>query len=515
MAFTPRTRNQLRDSLLDGLRTRFAAAGRRLLATPRTWVYRLADALGVELEGLEAVAGDLVREVFPDTATPQGVARHGSVYGVPRRPAVSAHLRVRVSGPASTTVAIPDGRKLTTSPGAGFTPFAASVAINGSSVGYLEIAADVAGEAGNLPAGTVLTWSAAPAGLGPTAVVEAGPGDTSSILSAGEDQESVASWALRIIDKIQERPASGNRSDWRDWVEGVDGIGEAYVYPRTNPTGFVRDTLGCVTVVALAPKPTSYVQDADGTLPDGLDPAYERVASTELLDRANGYIRGELDVHGNAVPLATRRELYTANMDPTDWATRAPVSTQIASVRVQVKADPARFTWPFETPVPLSSATTNTITFTLVDWDSVGGFAVGDQLSVPLGPTFVRGYHFLVSVVGVNAGTRTITVSPPMPVAPAAATLVYPDCGIWSEARRLMLTMYESLGPGLFETGNSWRYPPESFRGPATLYIGKVYGAVMAASGVIDAVVLHPTASVVPSPGVLVVPAEIRFERMP
>lgn len=522
MTFRPRLRTALRDSLLDGLRTRFAASGHRLLATPRSWVYRLADALGVELEGLEAVAGELVREVFPTTATEEGVARHAGVLAMPRRPAVSAHLRVRVMGPASSTVAIPEGRKLSTSQGASFTPAGASADFDAGGAGYLEVVADAAGEGGNLAEGVTLVWSSAPAGFGPSATVARRPGDASAIVSAGEDQELVSDWALRIVDRLRERPATGNRADWRDWIEGVDGVGEAYVYPRTDPAGFVADTLGCVTAIALAPKPSSYAQLADGTLSDGLapwrgapHPRSLRALSGDVLGRVAAFVRGEVDARGAAVPEVLRRERYAANMDPSDWSVIGARAEAMVSVVAQVRPDPALYPWPFLTPVPINAATSNTLTFTEVDYVAAG-FATGHRIALPLGELAVRGGFWLATITAANPVTFTLNVSPPMPVVPAHGLLVYPDCGLWDEIRRRLLALYDDLGPAPFDGGTSQRYPPESYRGPATLFQSRLYATVADTPGVLGVSIVAPgVPSVTPMPGAIVVPGTVRIDPMP
>jgi hypothetical protein len=100
----------------------------------------------------------------------------------------------------------------------------------------------------------VLTWQSAPAGLGPTATV------SSVTLTTGADVESYGDWAQRIIGRLQERPASGNRADWKAWCEAFTGldIRQVWVYPllqppATYPGAGTENVLGCVTVVCAGP----------------------------------------------------------------------------------------------------------------------------------------------------------------------------------------------------------------------------------------------------------------------
>ncbi len=106
-----------------------------------------------------------------------------------------------------------------------------------------------------------------------------------------------------------------------------------------------------------------------------------------------------------------------------------------------------------------------------------------------------------------------IYVTPPMPVAPAPGSLILPDPGVWDAIRREILTLMDRLGPGP-GAGASWRYPPESTRGPSNLYLGRILEAVFRAPGVLNARVDLPAASVETLLGMLLTPNAIRITRM-
>jgi len=96
-----------------------------------------------------------------------------------------------------------------------------------------------AGLAGNLPAGSILTWQSPPAGANPTVTLI-------NPLVGGEDIETDAELLDRILFRIRNPPKGGTAADYRVWAEesvnalGVsNGIDRAYVYPLKSGSGSV------------------------------------------------------------------------------------------------------------------------------------------------------------------------------------------------------------------------------------------------------------------------------------
>lgn len=497
MAFIPRARAAIRDALLGGWQTRAAAIGRRLLTTRRTLWYLIADALGVELEGLEAAAAAQVDEVFPNTASDAGVARHGNLYALPRRAASAAHLRLLATGPTSSSTAIPAGRVLTTPDGATFTPTGASITTDGAGHGDVLVVASVAGTAGNLPVGSVLTWSAAPTGFASTATV-------TEVTTEGEDIETVASWAERIVERLQERPASGNRAEWRAWGEAVDGVGDVFVHCCAQPPSLtvaparpdiVPNVLGCVSIVVTNPPPApdSYVQHADGTLGAGLDPTYSRRPTQALCDAVHGYIDGTLDTHGQ--PTSSGRQLYPGDLDPDNWAAVRPAPVLID---VTVEVDPLiPGAFAFETERTLT-AVTDASHMTLSSGAQIEAGSPGEpgtQLAFWFAgvdgdglPNVIRGAWALASVDTVNTGTGAITLSTPLPAVPTVGTIVRADPGFWDAIRRVVLEYFDSLGSGAPDgLARSTRWPAPTPSAPSKVVRSRILVGVLAVPGVGDA----------------------------
>jgi len=96
-----------------------------------------------------------------------------------------------------------------------------------------------AGLAGNLPAGSILTWQSPPAGANPTVTLI-------NPLVGGEDVETDAELLDRILFRIRNPPKGGTAADYRVWAEesvnalGVsNGIDRAYIYPLKSGSGSV------------------------------------------------------------------------------------------------------------------------------------------------------------------------------------------------------------------------------------------------------------------------------------
>jgi len=84
----------------------------------------------------------------------------------------------------------------------------------------------------NLPVGTVLTLSAnVPLGNQTTFTV-------TSAFTGGTDDETDASFAARLLDRIRHKPAAGNRAQMRSWArDSSNAIEDAFIYPCASYAG--------------------------------------------------------------------------------------------------------------------------------------------------------------------------------------------------------------------------------------------------------------------------------------
>lgn len=265
--------------------------------------------LAVHARSAELVTTDLylyqtalAAELFVDTCSAAGLPRHGAKWGVPQGQPVAA------SGNAVFTVAaaidVPAGFTLTAPGNAVYVATAAGTTTGAGSVS-IPTAAQIAGSAGDLPALTALTPVNPLAGLVSVAVDANG-------LTGGEDLESTDSWRARIIQRIRQRGAGGNESDWEQWArEALPGALAKAISPG----------LGLVTVAIAMP----LAAPAIGW----------RVPTTAELATATAYLndaraRRPLGVPVAAVVAATLVPLaFTLHLNPDTVATQAAAITAL------------------------------------------------------------------------------------------------------------------------------------------------------------------------------------------
>ena len=216
MAFTGQSVDEITDTILGYWQAEYAAAtpARTLLISRGSDAWMWARALAFIFQALQAQADQNSRDILPDQASDDAVARFGNVYGVPRRPGVAAQHTVTVTGTPSATIAIPVGAALSWTDGTLYDPTSTSVTLNGGGSGTITVESTTVGATTTRDSGDVLTWQSAPSGLNPTGAV-------ASTVTTGADVESIGDWAQRIISRLQERPASGNRADWKAWAEAA------------------------------------------------------------------------------------------------------------------------------------------------------------------------------------------------------------------------------------------------------------------------------------------------------
>ena len=123
-----------------------------------------------------------------------------------------ATASVQVTGAAPlTSYAIPSGTQMAYSDGSLYSVPAGTVTTDGSSLATIIVTALALGSASTRNAGDVLTFQSAPAGLAPTGTVLTS--------AAGTDAADDDAYRALLIAYLAERPASGNRADWRAWAK--------------------------------------------------------------------------------------------------------------------------------------------------------------------------------------------------------------------------------------------------------------------------------------------------------
>lgn len=485
--FVGRSRDTIRDELLAYLRAEYTANSRTLLTSRGSDAYLDASALAVVLEGLEAQAEQNARDILPDQASDEAVARHGYVYGVDRRTGVAARHTVTVTGTPSATITIPSGSAFAWTDGTLYAVTSTSVTLSGGGSGTVSASATTTGASTTRDVGDVLTWVSAPSGLDPT-------GTVASVVTTGADQETVQSWVQRIVDRLRYRPGAGNAAEWREWCLSYLGLDvrDAYVYPLlappvSYPGAGTAGTLGCVTVVLVGP-------------PQGDSPSNTRLlggVSGALLSEVREYINGTRTILG--LPTSSGTQLRSVGISTGDTSIEAITEdTQDAFATVTVNAANA---YGFASPATIHSSSTTTSLVLTGDYSATGIDLASKAALVNVGTTVYRGgYYRVVLPTGTyNGGTGRTTFSltaTPLPANPATLTL-YPAPANWSALRLAAFAYFDALGPG--DTSPAARFPAEDSSARATLYTQALSAALMAVPGVLSAEVTTPGLDVTPA----------------
>lgn len=226
MPFSRPTLSQLVERARDDIDTRLPGADSRLR---RSVLDVLARVHAGATHGLYGLLDWLWRQLFPDTAEADSLARWAAIWGLTRKPATIATGKARVTG--ANGAIVPAGALLVRSDGAEYLTAQAATIAAGEAL--LDIAAGAAGPAGNAEAGVVLTFASPVAGVVATAAVQA-PG-----LVGGGGEEADDALRARLLARIRRPPHGGNRSDYERWALEVPGVTRAWVYPLLLGPGTV------------------------------------------------------------------------------------------------------------------------------------------------------------------------------------------------------------------------------------------------------------------------------------
>lgn len=239
MSLPTRTLEQILIRALAHFRTSFPGFP---LGTKK-FLGRSGRAIGLVLWGLHKSLEDLDADVVPSAkmaadlladwlfnlGLPDGEGGFG-----PLKPTTASGGLANITGVNGTVYT--DGLTATAEDGATQIELSGTVTIPGSPPGFGSVEgafiAVTKGTAGNLPAGTVLTWDAAPLNADPSFTLTAGLGDAIDI-------EDSPSRYTRIKQRLQNPPRGGKTEDIIFWAELVKGVAEIYVYPRRGGTGTV------------------------------------------------------------------------------------------------------------------------------------------------------------------------------------------------------------------------------------------------------------------------------------
>ena len=183
--------------------------------------------------GLYGYLDWLARQLLPDTADAEQLARWAAIWGVSRKPATAAAGRAIFTGIAGAVV--PAGSLLSAGDGLLLRVVSPAIIAPGGTAQDVE-----AVEPGPLlvPADTRLVFTSPVVGADAAAVLIAG-------VSGGSAEEADESLRARLLDRIRTPPEGGSARDYRRWMLEVPFVTRAWVYPQWLGAGSVGCTFVC------------------------------------------------------------------------------------------------------------------------------------------------------------------------------------------------------------------------------------------------------------------------------
>lgn len=493
MTFAVRSAAEIRDAILADRRARYLAAGRDLDIQDGSDAYAEAEAYALEAEAQELGTKEAAERVLVRSATGEDLDAFAEDLGTARQAATYARRRVAITGTAGATLSLA-GETLNAASGIRYAPIDSSgtaltsVVMDGFGAATVLTEADTEGTVGNAETGTVLTWSSAPSGMGATGTVTTGSGTRDA-----EDEELDAALQTRLLELLRERPASGNRADWRAKAMEIDGVASAFVYPllappASTPGAGTPHTPGCVTVVVVGPA------QGDSTTNSRI---IESVAGAALAAH-KGYLEGTHEADGDETTSGSQWRPVT--IEAADYTVEA-ANTQAQDVVAAILLAPGS-TWSWSGAALTGvSATTTAI---VVSGDHSA--KAGKDALVFIGTNYTRGGWKKVTIATAvySTGNTTLTFSAAVASAPDHTKGVYPAPSVWEALRLAAFAHFDALAPSDVDTGSyprSARFPPESW---GTGYYAKLYRQILArdlmgVSGVLTATITTPSSDVTPS----------------
>lgn len=304
MPFSRPSLEELKDAAETDLEAFLPGADARLR---RSVLNVLARVIAGGEHGLYGFIDWVSRQVFPDSAEAEFLARWASIWGVARVAATWATGTVDFTGtngteiPAGTLVQRADGAQYETDALATVAGGAASAAVTA-----LE-----PGASGNANAGTAVSLVSPIAGVTSQAAVAAGG------VAGGADEEGDASLLERLLARIRQPPHGGADFDYVAWAREVAGVTRAWVYP-------LEQGLGTVVLRFMM----------DDTYDDGIPLAADVTAVQDHIDALRPVTA---DFYALA-PVAVALDLEIS-LTPDTAAVRAAVEAEIADL-VRREAEP-------------------------------------------------------------------------------------------------------------------------------------------------------------------------------
>ncbi|MCB2190358.1 MAG: baseplate J/gp47 family protein [Deltaproteobacteria bacterium] len=181
------------------------------------------------VHGLYGYLGWLAKQLMPDTAEADYLARWAGIWGVQRKAATAATGAVTVSGTVGSVV--PAGSVMQRSD---LVRFAVVEEVTlAAATTTVEVRAEETGTDGNTAAAAPMSFVSPITGVNTVASV----GEDG--LSGGTDAENDAALLARLLLHIQEPPHGGSEADYEAWSLEISGVTRAWAYANYLGLGTV------------------------------------------------------------------------------------------------------------------------------------------------------------------------------------------------------------------------------------------------------------------------------------
>lgn len=201
----------------------------RAVRSARGYLANLGRVIALEIRELHDHISWWGRMYFPDTAEEEFTLRHGSIWGIERRPATHAVGKLDITGTADTV--IPAEHIFVDGIGTQYrNPAPGEIGANGGT--SIDVIAVEAGTAGNLEAGIALSMQIPQIGVDTITVEAEG-------IAGGAEEESWPEHTDRILTHIRQRPHGGAGFDYPAWLASQFDVRAVRVIPEWIGRGSV------------------------------------------------------------------------------------------------------------------------------------------------------------------------------------------------------------------------------------------------------------------------------------
>ncbi|VEB25777.1 Uncharacterized homolog of phage Mu protein gp47 [Actinobacillus lignieresii] len=190
--------------------------------------YVRASALASCAIGLYSHQNWIVRQYFPDTSDSEYLEMHAKLRNIYRKNATYASGSLKVFG--SEGAVIKDGLQIKYGDLFYITKTSGTISNDGSAV--VRVIAMITGATSNIKVESNAQLTAAPVGIATDCLLLPD-------ITGGTDVESDAALLARLLERIRRPPSGGNKNDFRQWAESIDGVTSAFVYPLRRGEGTV------------------------------------------------------------------------------------------------------------------------------------------------------------------------------------------------------------------------------------------------------------------------------------